>query len=164
LSRPILVTGMVAVVALATAVPPRTPCLVWNASTSVPIGLYRVDVTAPKRGDLALVRLPLTIASMANERRYLPSSAYLLKPVAAVGGDRVCRFGRGIFVRGRHSGTANVHDTHGRILPTWRGCTQLAAGDIFLLGPTRDSFDSRYFGVVAGDDVVGRALPVWTFK
>ncbi len=164
MSRAILVIGMVALLALAATLRSRTPLLVWNTSSSVPIGLYRVDVATPKRGDLALVRLSSTIANLANERRYLPSSAYLLKPVAAVGGDRVCRFGRGIFVRGRHAAKANVHDANGRILPTWRGCMQLYVSDVFVLGPTRDSFDSRYFGAIPRDRVIGHAHAIWTLK
>jgi len=162
--RNIVITAIAGIGALAMTAAQRSPWLVWNASTSVPIGLYRTDGSAPLRGELALLRLPMTIANVANERGYLARSAYLLKPVAAVGGDRVCRFGSAIFVRGRLSASADVQDTHGRLLPTWHGCQQLSVTDVFILGATRDSFDSRYFGPIAGDHVVGRARPVLIFK
>jgi type IV secretory pathway protease TraF len=39
----------------------------------------------------------------------------------------------------------------------------LGEGEIFLLmGSVRASFDSRYFGSVPTDTVVGKAVPIWT--
>ena len=45
--------------ALFTAAPlhGKTPWLVWNASPSVPLGLYRIDPGPVRRGDLVLIRL-----------------------------------------------------------------------------------------------------------
>ncbi|MGX9182124.1 hypothetical protein [Mesorhizobium sp. BHbdii] len=39
-----------------TALAEPSPRLVWNASASAPVGLYRVAAAAPARGDLVLVR------------------------------------------------------------------------------------------------------------
>jgi type IV secretory pathway protease TraF len=46
-------------------------------------------------------------------------------------------------------------------MPSWQGCRRPGAGELFLLAPGADSFDSRYFGVVPATHVVGRAVPLW---
>ncbi|PMU85654.1 S26 family signal peptidase, partial [Pseudomonas sp. GP01-A4] len=44
------------------------------------------------------------------------------------------------------------------------GCRGLGASDYFLLARNvRASFDSRYFGPVAADSVIGRATPLWVW-
>ena len=48
-----------------------SPLLVWNASSSVPIGLYFIEATRPELSDLALVQLPTETARLANQRGYL---------------------------------------------------------------------------------------------
>ena len=139
----------------------RTPWLVWNASPSVPLGLYRIDPGPVRRSDLVLIRLPPDVAELAARRNYLPKSTYLIKFVLAVAGDQVCRLGDRIFVRGVLAARALTRDSLGRPMPSWQGCRQLASGDLFLLADNQQSFDSRYFGVVSASDVVGRAVPLW---
>ena len=139
----------------------KTPCLVWNASPSVPLGLYRIEPGPVRRSDLVLIRLSPDIAELAARRNYLPKSAYLIKFVLAVAGDRVCRLGDRIFVRGVLAARALTRDSLGQPMPSWQGCRRLAYGDLFLLADNQQSFDSRYFGVVAASDVVGRAVLLW---
>jgi type IV secretory pathway protease TraF len=75
--------------------------LLWNASLSVPIGLYRVEIRLPSRGEVAVVKLPKRAALIASERHYLPRGAWLLKPVAGAESNVVCRFGHHVFIDGR---------------------------------------------------------------
>lgn len=138
------------------------PLLVWNISPSVPVGLYCIAYIPPNVGHLALVRLPSGIAALATRRRYLPRTAHLLKPVIAVGGDRVCRFGPHTLINGRIIALAQWTDGLGRALPIWQGCRALAAGDVFLIARDPRSFDSRYFGPLGRHNIVGRGVPVWT--
>ena len=50
-------------------------------------------------------------------------------------------------------------------LPRWQGCRRLGADELFLIATdSAASFDSRYFGPVTRDRVIGRALPVWTWR
>ena len=149
--------------ALFTAAPlhGKTPWIVWNASPSVPLGLYRIDLGPVRRFDLVLIRLPPDVAELAARRNYLPKSTYLIKFVLAVAGDQVCRLGDRIFVRGVLAARALARDSLGRPMPSWQGCRQLASGDLFLLADNQQSFDSRYFGVVSASDAVGRAVPLW---
>ena len=133
------------------------PLIIWNESASVPIGLYWLEQTPPKAGELAVVRLPDPAAELAVRRDYLPRSAYLLKLVAAVGGDRICRRGTHVFIGGAFVAQASEADRRGRPLPHWQGCRILRLGELFLLSRTPASFDSRYFGPIQRKYVVGRA-------
>lgn len=155
-----LFASVAALVGLAASIHHRTPRLVWNASASVPIGLYVIVPTPPRRGELALVRLPPRTADLARRRRYLMATPYVLKRVAAVGGDRVCRIGRRIFVQGHHGTTALWRDRARRIMPVWQGCRRLSGGDVFLLTDDTLSFDSRYFGPISAQHVGGRTVPL----
>jgi conjugative transfer signal peptidase TraF len=138
-----------------------SPFLVWNTSPSVPVGLYRIDRTAPGVGDLVLARLTGPLASLANRRGYLSRTVYVLKPVFAVAGDRVCRFGSHIFVRRRLAVLALGNDSARRTMPSWHGCRTLQAGQLFLLAGDPASFDSRYFGPLRTEHVAGRAARHW---
>lgn len=158
--RPLL--GMSAGIALVMAAfLPKHPLLIWNASPSVPIGLYRIAHGFPRIDDLVLAQLTGPMARLADRRGYLPRSAHLLKPVAAVAGDRVCRFGTHVFVRGRLAALARAKDNIGRHMPAWHSCRTIQSGELFLLAEDAASFDSRYFGPVRPEYLAGRAVLLW---
>ena len=153
----------VAMMSLAGAVADRTPALALiNESPSLPEGVYLRQVGGdPVRG--ATVALPPPQAA----RPYLvalgmPPEVLLIKRVAAVEGDLVCReadvvTGAGWAVR------AVEHDNGGRPLPRWSGCRRLGPGELFVLGDTANSFDSRYFGPVGVGDLDGVFREVLTW-
>ncbi|WP_254621005.1 S26 family signal peptidase [Sphingomonas sp. CL5.1] len=154
-------TGVAAIIA---SVPVKPVALVWNASASVPVGLYRIaPAGAVSRGMVAAVRPLPDIARLMTARGYLGSHALLLKPVAAIAGQTVCRAGFVITIDGWPVATALRTDRIGRSLPVWTGCRVLPAGTVFLLARSVPaSFDGRYFGPVANTRIAGRAIPVWT--
>jgi type IV secretory pathway protease TraF len=48
------------------------------------------------------------------------------------------------------------------LLPAWKGCRTLRAGEVFLLNPNiPDSFDGRYFGPLSAAAITARAEPLW---
>jgi type IV secretory pathway protease TraF len=138
-----------------------SPWLVWNASNSAPVGLYFVEHVLPRKGDLAIIRLPPRIGAFAHRRSILPASTYLLKPVAAVAGEHICRIGRTVLVQRMTAARIHFRDRLGRPLPSWRGCRQLVGSEVFLLASEPQSFDSRYFGPLPADRAVGRAVRIW---
>ncbi|MEO7690738.1 MAG: S26 family signal peptidase [Sphingomonas sp.] len=140
-----------------------SPKLIWNASGSVPVGLYRMrPALAPKVGDLVAVLPPRALAGLLAERHYLPRGVPMLKHVAATFGQLVCRIGTRITVDGKHLGDALERDHLGRALPNWKGCRVLARGDVFLMNPdVPDSFDGRYFGPLPATTITGRLTPLW---
>ncbi len=161
--RPLLgMTIAVALIVAATVTQPPPLLVVWNASPSVPVGLYLVTKASPRVGDLIALRLPPAIASFAARRGYLPTSAYLLKPIAAVAGDLVCRFGERVLVRGVLAGIAEDADADGNAMPFWHGCRILQTGEVFVLAGHPASFDSRYFGPLDTASIVGRVVLLWS--
>ncbi|KAF0864023.1 S26 family signal peptidase [Pseudomonas sp. LD120] len=139
--------------------PPR---LIYNASDSVPVGWYRISSAgslAP--GDLVLVRLPPEVSSLAAQRGYLPANVPLLKTVAATAPQRVCALGSQVLIDGIVVARRMRWDRQGRAQPTWQACRRLVGDELFLLSSNPASFDSRYFGLVSVDAVIGRAQPLW---
>jgi conjugative transfer signal peptidase TraF len=140
----------------------RSPRLIWNASASAPIGLYRVmsDGT-PRIGDMVIARVPLAYRRLAAERHYLPADVPLVKRVAASDGQDVCAAGLGLFIDGRRASARRIVDGQGRPMPMWNGCIRLHARQYLLLMPDPASFDGRYFGITDGADIVGTATLLW---
>jgi conjugative transfer signal peptidase TraF len=163
-ARLLVIAGATGSIALAAtiAVPPQ-PRLVWNASKSAPIGLYRVTPDAPVRaGDMVIAWVPADARTLAARRHYLPANVPLVKRVAAVGGDTVCAVGPVISINGLAVVERSRFDGAHRVLPWWQGCTTLRAGELFLLmTDASDSFDGRYFGPTGPTDVIGRARLIW---
>ena len=139
------------------------PRLIWNASASVPIGLYAVRPAGVLNiAELVIVRPPIALATFMDQRRYLPIGVPMLKRVAALPGQTVCRVGRMVTVDGTGLGEALDRDRRGRPLPVWQGCQRVGTGEVFLMNwRSEDSLDSRYFGLLAATTIIGRADPLW---
>lgn len=150
---------------LAIAYPrPRHPLLIWNASPSVPVGLYILRSPPTTKGSLAVVRLPEPARALANKRAYLPADAFLIKWVVATAGDIVCRTGTVITINGHRMTQAQTTDAAKRPLPRWVGCIRLSGSQVFVLSANPGSFDSRYFGPIHQHRIIGTAHPIWTSK
>jgi conjugative transfer signal peptidase TraF len=152
---------------LAIGVPPialPAPLLLWNASASVPIGLYAVRPAGSLAlGELVAVAPPPGLASFLAERGYLPLGVPLLKQIAALPGQIVCRVADTITENGDAIGAVLARDHLGRPLPDWHGCVSLVEGQVFLMNPAAPaSLDGRYFGALPARTIIGRAVPLWT--
>ena len=160
-----LITMTVAAALMAFTGSKRAPLLIWNASESVPIGLYRVQ----PNGELFVTTLvvaipPEPLATFLADGGYLPRGMALLKRIRALSGQSVCRNKLLVSVDGIEIGAARERDSHGRTLPIWQGCRVIADGEVFLMNWNEPaSLDSRYFGPIPSSAIVGRAAPLWTF-
>jgi conjugative transfer signal peptidase TraF len=160
----LLLTAGAAALALATIAARPAKRYVWNASGSVPVGLYRLQPT----GDLSVTQLvavqpPEPLAAFLADHRYLPHGVPMLKRVLALPGQTVCREGLAITVDNIAAGDARARDSRGRSLPVWHGCCVIADGEVFLMNRrSADSLDGRYFGVLPMSAIIGRAEPLWT--
>ncbi len=139
------------------------PRLIWNASASVPIGLYAVHPAGTlQTGELLVVTPPEPLATFLDARRYLPKGIPLLKHIAALPGQTVCRIGDTISIDRITVGAALDRDHLGRSLPVWQGCRVIVAGEVFLMNrQSVASLDGRYFGPLPTTTIVGRADPIW---
>jgi len=146
------------------ALAPHLPVILWNASASAPLGFYRLTPTGQVSvGELVALRPPARLARWLARGGYLPSGVPLLKQVAAVRGQQVCREGERIEVAGALAARAEPRDRRGRPLPVWDGCHVLAEDEVFLLNAAPGSLDGRYFGPNRAADLLGRAEPLWTW-
>jgi conjugative transfer signal peptidase TraF len=160
----ILLTGCLAVAAVEIPAFVRpAPRLVWNASASIPVGLYAARPAGKlKAGDLVAAYPPAPVARLMAERGYLPLRVPMLKHVAAVPGQRVCRIDLRILIDGEPVAEARTRDREGRQLPSWQGCRTLGSHEVFLLNAASEaSFDGRYFGPVSTRAIQASLTPLW---
>ena len=110
----------------------------------------------------------------AHHRRYIKSGpcpggyGFLMKRVAALGGDSVTIGANGVLINGvlsPHS-VPFMHDGAGRPLPqAYRTHYVLEDSEVLLLSDTADrSFDSRYFGPLSRRQIESVIVPVLTWS
>ena len=136
-----------------------------------------VELGSPERGDVVVFRYPED-----------PSTPFI-KRVVGVPGDRIAYYDKLLYVNdepmpqtaiGRYAGvgsgavmsgaslrTERIGDAEHRILVqpnahSVRGSVVVPAGHYFVLGDNRDnSRDSRYWGTVPDELLIGRAFRIW---
>jgi len=136
--------------------------IVYNPSDSVPVGWYRIEAAHSLHvGSIVLTTLPADAGALAAQRGYLPSHVPLLKRVGAVAPQHVCIVDGIVRIDGVPVAAVLRADRWNRPLPSWPQCRPLAQGELFLLSATNPaSFDSRYFGPVRIEAVIGVARPI----
>ena len=138
--------------------------LTYNTSASAPVGFYRITAAITlNRGVYTLVLPPPGFRVMAATRQYLPLNVPLIKRVVGLSGDMICRRGQTIFVNQKPVATALLKDHRGRNMPIWQGCFILSEDQFFALMTATDSFDGRYFGPLNTKDIIGVAVPIFTW-
>ncbi len=129
------------------------PALV-NESPSLPRGLYLRDWGAePRRGAVVAFSQPAEARPFLS-RWGMPPDVLLIKRVAAAEGDAVCLEDGRLRTPGRLVPVRD-RDRAGLALPRWSGCRRLDPGEVFLLGDTETSFDSRHFGPLRTEQLAG---------
>lgn len=152
----------VVLTAVATAADGMPAVALVNESPSLPRGIYaRVPGGTITLGSIVAIPQP-ALSRAYLEGLGMPANVLLLKRIAAVGGERVCWRNRTVETP-RWRVEALTHDRHGVRLAVWQECRVLRADELFLLGDTPGSFDSRYFGPVSRREVTGVYREVLTW-
>jgi conjugative transfer signal peptidase TraF len=150
--------------------------LTWNASPSMPVGVWQVGpMKRPiTRGDIVVLCLPPAASALGLQRGYvLPGdcptgSEKLLKPAAAVPGDVVQVSDQGIAVNGVHlenSAPLPADDLGRPMTPVPAGTYTVSANDVWAIsGHDPRSFDSRYYGPIPVQNLRGQARAVFVGK
>ena len=150
-----------AAAALAAVVP--QPSVLWNRSASEPTGLYIRSADEPAVGRIIAFHAPASAFPYADGRMGYLHQVPILKQVAAGEGDVVCTRAGALSINGRWRAPVFVHDPRGATLPQWRGCRALLKGEFFVFSSRiPNSFDSRYYGPVNVDQIMGVFEPVAT--
>jgi conjugative transfer signal peptidase TraF len=147
-----------------------------NESPSLPIGIWRVSPIERdlRRGDIVSFCPPDTPAFRQAWRRGYLSAGHceggyepLLKPVAAVAGDRVSGTEEGVSINGCLIANSKSlgRDGSGRTLPSPVASNLVVdKGEVWVISSYNPlSFDSRYFGPVPISSIVGLARPLFVF-
>ena len=125
-----------------------------------------------ERGSLVLACLEPELATWAWERGYISGHgkcphgfAPIGKYVVAVAGDKVVSTSAGIEVNGKlqQNSKASSIDGAGRTMPQAHLNHVLGQGELLLINSVEDSFDSRYWGLLRVEQVVGTLEPVLTW-
>ena len=146
----------------------------YNASASMPTGVYWFVPGPVRRGDIVGACLPGALARYALAHKILDPSRHpcangvepIIKVLAAESGDVVDIGPQGVRINGvlwpmsvvRHA-DAHGHAVEFRMPP---GRYRIAPDKVFLMGEHPRSWDSRYFGEVPRSEITGRWIPLIT--
>ncbi|MGL5948569.1 MAG: conjugative transfer signal peptidase TraF [Aeromonas sp.] len=145
-----------------------------NSSKSVPLGIYW-QITAPIRVGAYVLWCPpeWPLFAQATARGYIGAGfcpggyGYLIKRVAAAAVDRLHISAQGVQVNGHWLAHSQPlpHDNLGRPLPRYALAPyRLAAEQVLLMSDvSHSSFDSRYFGPIARQQIRAVLRPMWTW-
>ena len=128
--------------------------LKFNTTASMPLGIYQIQNTTPKKGDLVIFKL-----SQNNK--------ILLKRVVAANGDFVKVDKNGVFINKIlvKNSTIFKFDTKGNPLQNVNINRKLRTNEIFVMGDHKRSFDSRYFGIInINDTKIQKAREILTWN
>jgi len=155
-----LIAGVITLAIICTSgqmlFPPK-PVLFYNPSYSADVGWYKLRENEPiVTGAQVAAYAPEWARQMADERGYLPYEYPLIKTVWAVHGDEVCYNNGSVSVPKRPDIAILGQDVLGRDMPQKSGCHVLKLGEYLIISPdVQTGFDSRYFGSVSRDNIVG---------
>lgn len=143
-----------------------------NLTPSYPLGIWRIvplerDVEID---DLVFICPPLTPAfELAHERGYLRRGSCpgwlspLIKTVVGLPGQTIGT-GHSVTVDSLALPHSEIHplDAEGRALSPYAGGV-VPSGQVFLHSSFAGSYDSRYFGPIPADGLLGLATPILAF-
>ena len=145
-----------------------------NTTPSLPVGFYKiVDEPIVSGASVAFCPPQNAVFDMAKDRSYINPGdcpggyGLLLKRVFAQSGDKVSIDQAGIFVNGKHlPNSAQLKtDADGHSLPQYRLKAVLGDAEYLLLSDLNpQSFDARYFGLIARDQVQQVVRPIFTWS
>lgn len=161
--------------------------LVFNTTASLPIGLYFKTNLTPKKGDIVLLCPPVnSVVEHGLNRKFISPGlcpgayGYLIKVYAAEAGDQISLTQAGITINNQlwpNSARQNWGQSSAQGLgqaftqnldqnfesQSWPDIhKQLEAHEVIVMTEHKQSFDSRYFGIVPEANIVSPLIPLWT--
>ncbi|WP_454888080.1 conjugative transfer signal peptidase TraF [Sphingomonas oryzagri] len=143
-----------------------------NVTRSVPLGFYRTTDEPIHKGAYVIFCPPQReLFALALKRRYIepgdcPGGSYpMMKRILAAKNDRVQIGPNGIVINGVAvpNSKPRPYDGAKRELPHFVGSGKIAAGDVIVVGESKVSFDSRYFGPIPRQQISTVVRPIVTW-
>lgn len=117
----------------------------------------KTDGSAPERGEYIVARMPKTnfgIGGREGDR--------IVKIVAAVPGDNVRIAGTEMWINGEHKDRLWLAKSlPGKGVGDYDVEMVLGERQYFVMGTTQESFDSRYWGPINREAIIGSAMPLF---
>lgn len=111
----------------------------------------------PKVGEYVVARMPdrgYAIGARPGDR--------IVKKIMAVAGDQVKVSGTELFINGKHVDRLWLAKSiPGKAPGDFDVDITLREGQLFLMGTTQESFDSRYWGAIEREQIIGSAIPLF---
>ncbi len=136
--------------------------IIYNSTPSVPEGFYRYAGLEFDPGRIVLFSTPQIVRDYTLDHYSSEPLQYFLKPVLAEQGDHVCYRSGEFLLNGEVFADVESQDRSGNPLPVWNECRNLREDEVFVYsGRVKNSFDSRYYGPVAKEQIIGAFVPLW---
>ena len=136
---------------------------VLNISSSIPIGIYKVDKSIDfKRGDIVTfsTKKYKDILDYPGSIKNITFSKY----IAGISGDYIRIENNKIYINNKEKGNIFKVDGLNNRLPQLKEKEYIVKEDeVFVLGTNDKSFDSRYYGCIKKSDVIYKLVPfiIW---
>lgn len=157
-SAPLILAGFGLSTILFSVVTPLPERLFWNRTGSVPLGLYWLNDEPYTKGGWVVVSARSAEAEWAEQHGFVGRDWPLLKRVAGVPGDEICRDVVTVSINRLPAGEALIASGSGVLLPSWSGCSRVGEDELFLMNAHPQSLDGRYFGITSVHDIEGSAI------
>ncbi|MGC6499866.1 MAG: S26 family signal peptidase [Henriciella sp.] len=156
--RSVVIGGIASLTCLSALVWKPQERLFWNRTESAPAGLYWLSDDPFTHGRWVVVSARSEAADWAQTHGLIGKDWPMIKQIAGVSGDEICRHGTTISINDIVVAKVLTASHSGLKLPVWQGCQMLNDGEVFLLNSHPRSLDGRYFGVTKTSDLEGVAI------
>ncbi len=133
---------------------------VINISSSIPIGIYKVDKSIDfKKGDI----ITFSTKNYSDILNYSGSikNVTFSKYVAGISGNYIRIENNKIYINNKEKGNIFKVDGLNNKLPQLKEKEYIVKEDeVFVLGTNNKSFDSRYYGCIKKSDVIYKLVPL----
>ena len=106
-----------------------------------------------KQGDTVVFRF--------KGSRYFPHGAIFIKKVACIPKQKLVEKNRCFTCNGKPIGCAKERDRKGNPAPLFKWNGIIPPGKYFVVGTSRDSYDSKYWGFVDKTAIIGKAYRIF---
>lgn len=126
-----------------------------NPTESQPYRLFLILKNRPfGQGDLIAFRFPGS--------EYYSEGSLFVKEVRGMPGDGLeMRNDHTVWLNGRFLDTVRAIDSKGKAVKPFFFDGLIPEGHYFLYSPAPNSYDSRYYGLIGKERIVGKATPLW---
>ncbi|UTW43590.1 S26 family signal peptidase [bacterium SCSIO 12844] len=132
----------------------------YQGTQSMPVGIYlQYPAKEYYIGDDIIFYPNTSVEKLILKRGWLSEKEPLLKEVVASKGDFICAKGGYLWINQQKIAPILKKDRKGRALPEITLCRYLNANEFWVMGISSPySFDSRYFGIVKRQNILGKVV------